>query len=243
MKKGQLIESQEVVDIARDRQGVVRYDNMVIFIKDVVPGDLIDIRINKRRRRFWEGEVVKYHVKSSTRVDPFCSHFGTCGGCKWQHLSYETQLIFKHKTVKDNFERIGKIEFPEIPQVLPSIDQRYYRNKLEYTFSDKRWLSREEIKSSIEISDRQGCGFHIAGMFDKVLDIEKCYLQDDISNKVRLSVKEFALEQKIPFFNIRDQHGTLRNLIIRTSQTGELMVIVVSFEDTIELQGLMDHLE
>lgn len=221
---------------------LARHNNMVIFVAGVAPGDVVDLRITRKKKKFYEAEPVHFHELSELRVQPFCEHFGTCGGCKWQHIGYDTQLHFKQKQVKDNLERIGKVPLPEFDPILGSEKTRYYRNKLEYTFSNTSWLTKEQIESGQEF-DRDALGFHIPGRFDKILDIKHCYLQPDPSNAIRLEVRRYAKEHDLPFFDIVKQEGYMRNLIIRTANTGEVMVIVQVYEDRPEeIQALMEHL-
>ncbi|TPE44521.1 23S rRNA (uracil(1939)-C(5))-methyltransferase RlmD [Pontibacter mangrovi] len=221
---------------------LARHDNMVIFVAGVAPGDVVDLRVTRKKKKFYEAEPVHFHELSELRVQPFCEHFGTCGGCKWQHIGYDTQLYFKQKQVKDNLERIGKVPLPEFDPILGSEKTRYYRNKLEYTFSNTSWLTKEQIQSGQEF-DRDALGFHIPGRFDKILDIKHCYLQPDPSNAIRLEVRKYAKEHDLPFFDIVKQEGYMRNLIIRTANTGETMVIVQVYEDRPEaMQALMEHL-
>jgi 23S rRNA (uracil1939-C5)-methyltransferase len=225
-----LIREVEIVDVAAEGKAIARIDGMVIFIPYVVPGDIIDVQVTKKRKSYMEALPVTFHKYSPIRQKPVCEHFGVCGGCKWQNLPYDQQLIYKQKQVSDNLIRIGKLDIPEIAPILPSENVNFYRNKLEYTFSNNRWLTTEEIESG-ESFDRHALGFHIPEKFDKVLDIKKCWLQRDPSNAIRNEVKKVALENGMPFFDLRNQTGFMRNLIIRTSNTGELMVIVSFFQD------------
>ncbi|MBW7467470.1 23S rRNA (uracil(1939)-C(5))-methyltransferase RlmD [Pontibacter aydingkolensis] len=221
---------------------LARHDNMVIFVGGVAPGDVVDLRVTRKKKSFMEAVPVAFREYSELRVEPFCEHFGVCGGCKWQHISYDTQLHYKQKQVKDNLERIGKVALPEFDPILGSEKTRYYRNKLEYTFSNTSWLTNEQIQSGQEF-DRDALGFHIPGRFDKILDIKHCYLQPDPSNAIRLEVRKYAKEHDLPFFDIVKQEGYMRNLIIRTANTGELMVIVQVYEDRPEeMAALMEHL-
>ncbi len=221
---------------------LARHDNMVIFVGGVAPGDVVDLRVTRKKKSYMEAEPVHFHALSELRVQPFCEHFGTCGGCKWQHIGYDTQLYFKQKQVKDNLERIGKVPLPEFDPILGSGKTRYYRNKLEYTFSNTSWLTKEQIQSGQDF-DRDALGFHIPGRFDKILDIKHCYLQPDPSNAIRLEVKAYAKQHDLPFFDIVKQEGYMRNLIIRTANTGEVMVIVQVYEDRPEeMTALMEHL-
>ncbi|MCX2741691.1 23S rRNA (uracil(1939)-C(5))-methyltransferase RlmD [Pontibacter anaerobius] len=241
-KKFEILEGVKIEDMVAEGKCLARHDNMVIFVAGVAPGDVVDLRITRKKKSFLEAEPVHFHELSELRVQPFCEHFGTCGGCKWQHIGYDTQLYFKQKQVKDNLERIGKVPLPEFDPILGSGKTRYYRNKLEYTFSNTSWLTKEQIQSGQEF-DRDALGFHIPGRFDKILDIKHCYLQPDPSNAIRLEVRKYAKEHSLPFFDIVKQEGYMRNLIIRTANTGELMVIVQVYEDRPEeMQALMEHL-
>lgn len=241
-KKFEILEQVKIEDMVAEGKCLARHDNMVIFVAGVAPGDVVDLRITRKKKSFLEAEPVHFHELSELRVQPFCEHFGTCGGCKWQHIGYDTQLYFKQKQVKDNLERIGKVPLPEFDPILGSEKTRYYRNKLEYTFSNTSWLTKEQIQSGQEF-DRDALGFHIPGRFDKILDIKHCYLQPDPSNAIRLEVRKYAKEHNLPFFDIVKQVGYMRNLIIRTANTGELMVIVQVYEDRPEeMQALMEHL-
>ncbi|WP_089320813.1 23S rRNA (uracil(1939)-C(5))-methyltransferase RlmD [Pontibacter ummariensis] len=222
---------------------LARHNNMVIFVGGVAPGDVVDLRVTRKKKSFMEAVPVAFREYSELRVEPFCQHFGVCGGCKWQHISYETQLHYKQKQVKDNLERIGKVTLPEFDPILGSEKTKYYRNKLEYTFSGNGWLTDEQIKSGEEF-DRNALGFHIPGRFDKILDIEHCYLQPAPSNAVRLEVRDYARKHGLDFYNAVKQEGFLRNLIIRTANTGEVMVILqVKYDDQEAILGIMKHLE
>ncbi|MEN8248869.1 MAG: 23S rRNA (uracil(1939)-C(5))-methyltransferase RlmD [Bacteroidota bacterium] len=234
MRKKKIFENIEIEEFAAEGKTLAHVDGKVIFIKGGAPGDVVDVRVTNKRKSFFEGVPLKFHKYSSIRIDPSCEHFGTCGGCKWQHVPYETQLSFKQQQVIDNFERLGKFEIPESKPIMGSVEEEFYRNKLEYTFSDSRWLTQEEIDTGVEL-ERNALGFHIPGRFDKILNIEKCYLQPEPSNKIRNWVREYALENNISFFNIREQVGFLRNLIIRTSTLGQTMVILQVHEDKPEL--------
>ena len=219
-------------------------DGRVIFLSNAVPGDVADIRTTKKRRAFFEGVATKFHKLSDKRVNPVCAHFGTCGGCKWQHMGYEHQLYYKQKEVINNLERIGHLELPEASPILGCEQQYFYRNKMEFSFSDSRWLTEEEIASGIAIEDRNALGFHIPGMWDKILNIEKCHLQKEPSNAIRSEIRAFATEKGISFFNPRMQKGSLRTLMIRTSTTGEVMVLIQFFEDQPEERKLLlSHLD
>tara|TARA_Y100001972_G_scaffold82011_1_gene99749 strand:+ start:5185 stop:6579 length:1395 start_codon:yes stop_codon:yes gene_type:complete len=243
MSHSKVIENLEITGISAEGKSIARHDNRVLFVAQAVPGDVVDVQITRKKRKFFEGKAIHFHKQSAERQAPFCEHFGTCGGCKWQHMQYEAQLNYKARQVIDNLKKIGKTDLPEPLPILGSEDTTFYRNKLEFTFSDMRWLTTEEIASGQEFS-RNALGFHIPGRFDKILDIDKCWLQPDPSNEIRTTVKTYALENNLTFFNLREQHGLLRNLIIRTTSTGEVMVIVQFFEpDEKAIEGLMNHLK
>jgi 23S rRNA (uracil1939-C5)-methyltransferase len=243
-KNSPLLIGLEITDVAAEGKAIGRIDDRVVFVHHVVPGDVVDVQVNKKRSNYYEGFPVRFHKYSSLRVDPVCSHFGVCGGCKWQHLPYNEQLKFKQKEVANNLARIGKVELPETMPILGSATDTFYRNKLEYTFSNKRWLTEDELQSEEQFENKDGLGFHIPGMFDKVVDIEKCYLQRSPSNEIRMSIRAFAHKHELPFFDLRNQVGFLRTLIIRTSSTGDLMVIVVFFHDDEPARiALLDHLK
>ena len=232
----------EIGSMAAEGKCVARHEGMVIFVEKVAPGDVVDLRITRKKKKFAEATPVHFHKYSPLRVEPVCSHYGTCGGCKWQHLSYEEQLKFKRQQVIDQVERIGGIKLPEVEETLPSDQTLYYRNKLEYTFSDKRWLTPKEIASN-EDFDRRGLGFHIPGRFDKVLDIEHCYLQPEPSNEIRLEVKQIAQERNLTHYDLLNHTGFLRNLVIRTANTGQVMVILQVAEDNPEeISYILDRL-
>ncbi|MEA1785976.1 23S rRNA (uracil(1939)-C(5))-methyltransferase RlmD [Arenibacter sp. GZD96] len=205
-------------------------DGRVIFLSNAVPGDVVDVRITKKRKAYFEGEAYYFHALSEKRTTPICTHFGVCGGCKWQHMDYAHQLFYKQNEVANNLRRIGHLELPEISPIIGSEKTYFYRNKMEFSFSDSRWLTLDEIKSGTAITDKNALGFHIPGMWDKILDIEKCHLQQDPSNTIRLAIKDFAIRNAISFFNPRQQLGMLRTLMIRTSSIGELMVLIQFYE-------------
>lgn len=222
-----LLKEVEITDVAAEGKALARVDNMVIFVPYVVPGDIVDLQLTRKKNSYAEAVAVNFHKYSDRRCEAFCKHYGVCGGCKWQILPYEEQLKYKQKQVSDVLTRIGKVELPEISPIIGSAKTRYYRNKLEYTFSNKRWLTTEEVKAGVKYDQMNAVGFHIPGAFDKVLAIDECWLQDDISNRIRNAVRDYAYRENLSFYNIRAQEGFLRNLIIRTSSTGELMVILV----------------
>lgn len=222
-----LLEKVIITDVAAEGKAIAKVNDLVIFVPYVVPGDVVDLQLKRKKNKYAEAEAVKFHEYSKLRTVPFCEHYGVCGGCKWQVLPYSEQIRYKQKQVTDNLTRIGKIELPEISPILGSEKTTFYRNKLEFTFSNKRWLTNEEIRQNVKYDQMNAVGFHIPGAFDKVLAIEKCWLQDDISNRIRNAVRDYAYENEYSFFDIRNQVGMLRNMIIRTSSTGELMVILI----------------
>ncbi len=244
IRKGDILEEILVEDFAAESKCIAKIDGQVIFIEQTAPGDVVDIRIIRKKKNYLEARPVYYHSFSSKRQTPFCVHYGTCGGCKWQHIQYTEQLQFKQQQVLDQLERIGHQKDIKYEPILGAARHVAYRNKLEFTFTDQRWLTHDEIKSG-EIFERNGLGFHKPGQYDKVLDIEKCYLQPDLSNKIRIKVKEIALRENIPFYNLREHRGFLRNLIIRNSNKGEWMVILQVSKENREwiekiLNGLSD---
>ncbi len=235
-----LFEKVSITDAAAEGKCIGRIDEKVIFVPFSAPGDIVDIQVYKKRKSYLEGRITKFHTYSHQRTDPRCSHFGLCGGCKWQHVSYENQLANKHKQVVDNFERIAKVPVKKFLPIIGATNEYLYRNKLEYTFSDRRWLTELDTpKRDGGPQDTNGLGFHLPGMFDKILDIENCYLQKEPSNKIRLAIKKYALENDLDFFNVRNHEGFLRNLIIRTSSTGDLMVIVVFRYDDLDIADML----
>ncbi|MBN3583570.1 23S rRNA (uracil(1939)-C(5))-methyltransferase RlmD [Algoriphagus aestuarii] len=223
--KNKIVPNILIERIASEGKCVGHHEEKVVFVSGVAPGDIVDVRITKGKSSFMEGEPVKFHQYSKDRIEPFCSHFGTCGGCKWQHINYDLQKNYKRQQVLDQFQRIAKVQIPEVLPTLGSEKVKYYRNKLDFTFSNKKWLTLEQIRSE-EDFDRNALGFHIPKMFDKIIDVDHCYLQGGISNDVRNELRSFALENRLSFYDIRNQHGLLRNLIIRTTSTGQTMVIV-----------------
>ena len=238
------IEGLKITDIAAEGKSLGKYGDMVVFVPYTVPGDVVDVQINKKRRRFMEGYVTRFAAYSPDRVEPFCRHYGECGGCKWQALPYPMQLAYKQRQVEEQLRRLGGIELPEISPIIGSAKSEYYRNKLEFTFSDKRWVPRSEVAEGEAAAAGGGnaLGFHIPGMFDKVLDVEQCYLQAEPSNAIRSAVKRFAEEKGLAFYNLREHRGLLRNLIVRTSTTDEVMVTVVFAEPDSMCRPLLDFL-
>ena len=239
-----LIEGLEITTLAAEGKAMGRWNDQVVFVPMTVPGDVVDVQIRVKRRRFMEGFVVNYRKHSDRKIEPFCHHFGVCGGCKWQNLGYEEQLKFKTEQVREHLSRIGKIELPEIRPCLGSAKTQFYRNKLEYTFAARRWMTYEEIADAgREIAPEPALGFHIPNMFDKVLDIEKCWLQADPSNAIRLEIKRFSEEHGYEFYHAREHSGLMRNIVIRTASTGEIMLIVVfNSDDKERIEALMSHL-
>lgn len=221
-----LLEKVTITDVAAEGKALAKVNDLVVFVPYVVPGDVVDLQVKRKKNKYAEAVAVKFHEFSPKRAVPFCQHYGVCGGCKWQCLTYEDQIKYKQKQVTDNLTRIGKVELPEISPILGSEKTEFYRNKLEFTFSDKRWLTEEEVKADVQYEQMNAVGFHIPGAFDKVLAIEKCWLQDDISNQIRNTIRDYAYEHGLAFYNIRNHEGLLRNLMIRTSSTGELMVLL-----------------
>ena len=221
-----LLEKVTITDVAAEGKALAKVNDLVVFVPYVVPGDVVDLQVKRKKNHYAEAVAVKFHEYSPVRAVPFCQHYGVCGGCKWQCLPYTEQIKYKQKQVTDNLTRIGKIELPEISPIMGSEKTEFYRNKLEFTFSNKRWLTEEEVKEDVKYDQMNAVGFHIPGAFDKVLAIDKCWLQDDISNQIRNAIRDYAYEHNYSFFNLRTQEGMLRNLMIRTSSTGEFMVLL-----------------
>ena len=218
-------------------------DGKIILVPNVVPGDVVDIQTQKKRKQYYEGKAIKIHKESANRIEAVCEHFGVCGGCKWQNMKYEQQLFYKNQEVANNLKRIGKIELPEFEPILGSEKQFFYRNKMEFGFSNARWMTLEEIQSNEELDNKNALGFHIPRMWDKILDIKKCHLQEDPSNAIRNEVRDFANANNLTFFNPRDHHGLLRTLMIRTASTGEIMVLIQFFDDEKDNRELLlNHL-
>ena len=240
-----MLEKVTITDVAAEGMALARVNDLVVFVPYVVPGDVVDLQVKRKKHSYAEAVAVHFHEYSPTRAVPFCQHYGVCGGCKWQVLPYEEQIKYKQKQVEANLRRIGKIELPEITPILGSEKTQFYRNKLEFTFSNKRWLTEEEVAQEVKYDQMNAVGFHIPGAFDKVLAIEKCWLQDDISNRIRNAMRDYAYEKGLSFFNLRTQEGLLRNLMIRTSSTGELMVLlqcnVTCAEEDEQMKGLLQY--
>ena len=238
-----LIEGLHITTLAAEGKAMGKVDNQVVFVPMTLPGDIVDVQIRKHHRRYMEGTVVRFIEKSPLRIEPFCQHFGTCGGCKWQNLPYDEQLKQKRQQVEDQLVRIGHLDIPEVRPCLGSARTREYRNKLEFTFADRRWLTYEEITEGGDIASTPAVGFHIPGCFDKVLDIECCHLQIDLSNKIRLATKQYCIDHGYTFHNARAHEGLMRTMVVRTASTGEVMVIVVFNEnDRARIDALMSYL-
>ncbi|MBE7638716.1 23S rRNA (uracil(1939)-C(5))-methyltransferase RlmD [Salegentibacter sp. BLCTC] len=238
--KNKVFEAVEVTGAGGKGKGIGNSpDGRIIFIDNVVPGDIADIKTTKKRKSYYQGTAVNFHQYSDKRTEPVCQHFGTCGGCKWQNMEYKYQLEYKQDEVLNNLIRVGKVDLPEVTPILGSNEIYFYRNKMEFSFSDSRWLTPEEINSGQDFDNKNALGFHIPGMWDKILDIKKCHLQEDPSNAIRNFVKEFATDNKLSFFNARRQEGLLRTLMIRTSSTGELMVLIQFFYEDREKRELL----
>lgn len=221
-----LLEKVTITDVAAEGKALARVDDLVVFVPYVVPGDVADLQVKRKKNHYAEAVAVRFYEFSSERVEPFCAHYGVCGGCKWQCLDYAEQIRYKQKQVVDSLTRIGKVEMPAVSPILGAPRTQFYRNKLEFTFSNKRWLTEEEVKQDVKYEQMNAVGFHIPGAFDKVLAIEKCWLQNDISNQIRNAVRDYAYEHHYSFINLRSQEGMLRNMMVRTSTTGELMVLM-----------------
>lgn len=238
------IENLEITDAGAEGKAVGKHEGLTVFVPFAVPGDVVDVQVFKKKRGYAEAYVTALKKSSPDRISPQCQHFGLCGGCKWQILTYEKQLYYKQKQVYDNFKHLGKFDFPDLEPIIGSDKQYFYRNKLEFTFSNLRWLDDvdKQKQDAGEAIVTEGLGFHIPGKFDKVLDIEKCHLQADPANDIRLTIKEYAMQHHIPFYNVRQHEGVLRNLVIRSSSTGELMVIVVMTVKSEETMQLMQFI-
>lgn len=226
-----LLTDIEITDVAAEGKSLARVDDMVVFIPFGAPGDIADIKIDKKKRNYAEGHIVKLNKPSDLRLEPKCEHFTLCGGCRWQHLPYDYQLACKQRQVSDALQRIAKVELPEISPILGSKNIWEYRNKMEYTFSNKKWLTFDQLRSGQDFPDRDAAGFHIPGAFDKVLDINRCHLQDDFGNRLRLFIKEYGKTHGYSFYDLREQHGLLRTLMIRIASTGQIMAVMVFGED------------
>ncbi len=238
-----VLEQVLLTDYAAEGKAIARIDGKVIFVSGAIPGDVADVMLVKNKKEWAEARVLRITTPSPERLAPFCPHFGTCGGCKWQMLPYEKQLVYKHQEAGENLKRIGKTEIPELLPIIGSDDTKTYRNKLEFTFSNKRYLTHLEMESGNTDALQNALGYHAPRIFDKIIDIQECHLMDDVNNKVRNTVRAYALEKGLPFYDIRNHTGWLRNIIIRFTTTGELMVnICLNHEDEAERKALLDHL-
>lgn len=240
-----LLENIQITAIAAEGKAIARVDEKVVFVPYVVPGDIVDLQVKRKKNSYMEAVAIKIHKESELRDTPFCQHYGVCGGCKWQCLKYDEQLKAKQQQVLDNLVRIGKIDLPEITPIIGSEKTKYYRNKLEFGFSNKRWLTEKEVAENIKYDQMNALGFHITGAFDKILDIEKCWLMDDISNKIRNEIRDYAIKHKLEFYDLRKNEGLLRSMMIRNSNTGELMLLIQFRIETPEehekVNNLMKH--
>lgn len=241
-KKNIILEKVKVEDYAAEGKSLAKVDGKVVFIEGVVPGDIVDVQLGRNKKDWAEGRPLRFHSFSADRVEPFCAHFGVCGGCQWQMLPYEKQLLYKQKQVRDNLQRIGKVQLPEILPIIGAKDTRYYRNKVEYTFGNKRFLLKSELNDPLISSEQNVAGFHAKGMFDKLVDIQTCYLQGEPTNALRLAIKKFALQNDFSFYDIRNHTGLLRTMQVRLCTTGELMVnIVFGEKQDKKIKALLDH--
>ena len=221
-----LFEGVKITGVAAEGKALARVEDLVVFVPYVVPGDVVDLQVKRKKHSYAEAEAVKFHEYSTERAQPFCKHYGVCGGCKWQCLAYEHQLKYKQQQVVDALTRIGKVELPEVMPIMGSEKTREYRNKLEFTFSNKRWLTWEEVAENVEYDNMNALGFHIPGAFDKVLDIQECALMQGLNNRLRNGIRDFANAEGIPFYDLRSHSGVLRGMMLRTSTTGEVMLLV-----------------
>jgi len=242
MKREKLLENLEISGVEFHGRGVARHNGRVIFVENALPGEIADAQVYQKKKGCLFARTVVFHKISESRIQPFCQHFGTCGGCTWQNVTYQKQLEFKRKFVEDAFTRIGKLTFPEIPPVIGCTHTKFYRNKLEFTFSNRKWLAEKPYSLS-QSEENPALGFHKPGLFDKVIDIEACHLQPEPSNKIRLALKEFAVKENIPFFDLKSHEGLLRTLIIRTSSLNEVLVIVSFFRDEPVIGKVMEFLK
>ena len=220
-----------IVDAGSEGMSVAKPEGRVVFIPFGVPGDVVDLEVFKKKKNYFEGRILNFKKYSDKRVTPVCQHFGLCGGCKWQQMDYQWQLYYKQKQVKDNFDRIGKVEYPEIRPILGCEKQFFYRNKLEYAFSNRKWLTDGAPVGTYSEDDCKGLGFHLPQLFDRVVDIEQCHLQADPSNDIRMFVRQFSMEHGLSYYNVRHHEGLMRNLVIRCNSKGEFMVIIVINEE------------
>ncbi|MDD2635739.1 MAG: 23S rRNA (uracil(1939)-C(5))-methyltransferase RlmD [Bacteroidales bacterium] len=243
-RKKPIIENLEITDIAAEGVSIGRHENYVIFVRNVIPGDIVDVQLTRTRKAYSECRLLRIKKYSADRVEPFCSHFERCGGCKWQMLPYEKQLFYKQKQVVDQLSRIGGININKINPIIASKDETFYRNKLEFTFASRRWLEENEPEMDKNTRELEGLGFHVQGMFDRIIDIEKCYLQEDPSNEIRNKIREFTKQDGYEYYNSRTHEGFMRNIIIRTASTGEVMIVVIFAKPDInKIEALMEFIE
>lgn len=221
-----LLENIQIEGIVAEGKAIARVDNKVIFIPYAVPGDIVDLQVTRKKSHYAEATIASIIHPSPMRIQPFCKHFGVCGGCKWQSLPYEEQLKAKQQQVEDALTRIGKVSFPKILPIIGSKKTKAYRNKLEFGFSNKKWLTKEQIESGVVFSDMNAVGFHIPGAFDKILDLKECFLMDDFNNRIRNGLRSYVIEKGYSFFDLRNQNGLLRNMMLRKTSTGEIMVLL-----------------
>ena len=241
-----LLEKVAITGVAAEGKALARVNDLVVFVPYVVPGDVVDLQVRRKKHSYAEAEAVKFYEYSAERAKPFCKHYGVCGGCKWQCLAYEHQLKYKQQQVYDALTRIGKVELPEIIPILGSEQICEYRNKLEFTFSNKRWLTWEEVAQNVQYDNMDALGFHIPGAFDKVLDIEECWLMTGLNNRLRNGIRDFAHRENIPFYDLRSHSGVLRSMMIRTSTTGEVMLLlqarVECDNDMVQLEKVLQYI-
>lgn len=240
-----ILQNVTITDVAAEGKALAKVDDLVVFVPYAVPGDVVDLQVRRKKHSYAEAEIVKFHKRSDKRAQPFCQHFGICGGCKWQCLPYEEQIRYKQKQIYDNLTRIGKVELPEFMPILGSKHQTHYRNKLEFGFSNKRWLTQEEVASEKKFDVMDAVGFHIPGAFDKILDIDTCHLMDDVNNRLRNGIRKFAIDHQLSFYDIKGGSGLLRNMMIRTSATGEVMLLIQfcihDDEEHVQAQSVLEY--
>lgn len=241
-----ILENITITDYAAEGKALARVNELVVFVPFAVPGDVVDLQVRRKKHSYCEAEIIRFIKYSERRVKPFCQHFGICGGCKWQNIPYDEQLRMKQKQVYDQLTRIGKVNLPEFNQILGSVKTQGYRNKLEFGCSNRRWLTQDEIASGSDFTQMNAVGFHITGAFDKILPIEKCWLMDDLQNKIRNAIRDYAYEHDIVFYDIRKQCGLLRDIMVRNSDTGEWMVLIQFHyekdEDEVIAKNLLQHI-
>ncbi len=239
-----ILENITITDVAAEGKALARVNDMVVFVSWAVPGDIVDLQVTRKKHSYCEARIIKFHKESPLRIKPRCAHFGICGGCKWQNLPYEEQLKAKHKQVFDQLTRIGKIELPEFRPIMGSVNEYEYRNKLEFGFSNKRWLTPEEVSTELDIKDKNALGFHITGAFDKIYPIEQCHLMEPLHNEIRNAIRDYGLEHNLNFYDLRNQCGLLRDMVLRNSNTGEWMLIMqFRFDEEGDEQKALDLMQ